>query len=261
MEKKYKLEASAIKRMVPEMGFGFVTDKIAVEGRKVDYMARQEPEREEDSGWIFYGGGETQEYMDDANNISLLEINTIANYDPEIIPFLTYPPGTEIGRNAAGKLEVITKGVEKPEVILLGPIEGGRVILAKTWRFEVSSLMLRRMDHGSLVIWQPGFTIWINVYKAKGKSIQERVDGILKIKSKDAFGLQQEQQGGMLKLRYQLAEESNGEIQDSVCLFGFTADEEVHMAIYYDEKKLLDEVNKIWQSLSSVADELKEGEI
>ncbi len=95
MGKSFKLKPDQIERLVPDIGFAYATNMITVDGEKVDYMVRQQTDREGDSGWIFYGGGETREYMDDSNNTSLLSINAIANYDPEIIEFLTYPPGTE----------------------------------------------------------------------------------------------------------------------------------------------------------------------
>jgi len=104
MKKKFYLHSDQIEPLVPDIGFAFATDVITVDGKRVDYMVRQQPDREGDSGWMFYGGGETQEYVDDPNNTSIFNVNTIANYDPEIIGFLTYPPGTEIERNNEGKV-------------------------------------------------------------------------------------------------------------------------------------------------------------
>ncbi|MCH9693421.1 MAG: DUF2185 domain-containing protein [Gammaproteobacteria bacterium] len=51
-----------------------------------------------DSGWRFFTGEETQEYIDDLNNTGIYEVNTIANYDPDIIPYLDAPPGSKFGR-------------------------------------------------------------------------------------------------------------------------------------------------------------------
>ena len=44
-------------------------------------------------------GGETQTYVDDAANMSYYDVNTIANYDPEIIPFLRAPVGSAFARD------------------------------------------------------------------------------------------------------------------------------------------------------------------
>ena len=250
MEKDFKLAASDIKRMVPDLGWAFATDMITVKGKSVDYMYRQEADSEDDSGWRFYGGGETQEYIDDPNNTSLFEVNTIANYDPEIIPFLTYPTGSEIERNSEGKLEVITKNVERPNIIFLQPVDKGIVQIGKNWSFEVSSRMVRRIEDNSLVIWKPGFTIWLNIFTPKNISKTERLDTILKAKSDMSQDLQQEDSENMSKIRYQLNEDG----QDSINIFGFTATSQIHMSIYYDNDDCLGEIDMIWNTLSNLED-------
>ncbi|BDS07342.1 hypothetical protein NT6N_23820 [Oceaniferula spumae] len=43
-------------------------------------------------------GDESQEYMDDVNNLALYSVNTICNYDKAIIPYLQAAYGTAFGR-------------------------------------------------------------------------------------------------------------------------------------------------------------------
>ena len=249
MKKKFKLSADEIKRMIPSIGAAIATDMIMVNGNKVDYMSRQQPEREDDSGWMFYGGGETQEYIDNPNNMAIYDVNTVANYDPDIIPFLTYPPGTEIERNADGKLELITENVERPSVVFLQPIVGGKVTVAKNWSFEVSTRMLRRVDEGSLVIWKPEFTIWLDVYSSNERSVEERLNGVVERRSEDAFDFQQEDANGIIKVRYYLIEKNDGEKQASAYIFGFVEKHEIHISIYYDSEEHLEEINNIWKTM------------
>lgn len=80
------------------MGGCFATDRITVDGLKVGYMYRELPANEIDSGWRFLSGDESQEYVDNADNTEIYEVNTICNYDPAIIPFLDSPPGSAFGR-------------------------------------------------------------------------------------------------------------------------------------------------------------------
>jgi len=47
---------------------------------------------------VFFSGTEDQEYVDDPNNIMIYDVNTIANYDEAIIPYLHLPIGTELER-------------------------------------------------------------------------------------------------------------------------------------------------------------------
>ena len=97
-EKRYKLPADQIIRLIEPMGGCIATDKITVDGELVDYMEREEPAYEEDSGWRFYSGTEDQEYVDDANNLAIYNVNTIANCDKAIIPYLDLPIGTQLER-------------------------------------------------------------------------------------------------------------------------------------------------------------------
>jgi len=97
-EKIFKLKAEEIKRVIPPMGGCMATDKITVDGLKVDYMYREDSDFEKDSGWRFFSGTEDQEYVDDPKNIMIYDINTIANYDEAIIPYLHLPIGTELER-------------------------------------------------------------------------------------------------------------------------------------------------------------------
>ena len=82
----------------------FATDRILVDGCKVGYMYREEPDGDWDSGWRFTAGDESDEYMDDPNNSGIYALNTVANNDPEIIPFLTAPCGSAFIRDDEGAL-------------------------------------------------------------------------------------------------------------------------------------------------------------
>ena len=63
-------------------------------------MYREQPENSHDSGWRFFSGKEDQAYADNPNNFSFYSLNTIANYDPLIIPYLGAAAGTAFERNA-----------------------------------------------------------------------------------------------------------------------------------------------------------------
>ena len=41
-----------------------------------------------DSGWRFFSGTESQEEIDNPENVEIYDVNTIANYDISIIPYL-----------------------------------------------------------------------------------------------------------------------------------------------------------------------------
>lgn len=95
--KKFSIKGE-LKQLIRSIGGCLATDKITVEGELVDYMYRENPEFEVDSGWRFLSGTETQDYADNPSNWAIYDINTIANYDNAIIPYLDLPIGTELER-------------------------------------------------------------------------------------------------------------------------------------------------------------------
>src|SRR5690606_37940079 len=84
--------------LTPDIGGCIATDKITVEGLKVGFMYREAPDFKADSGWRFFSGTETQDYADNPKHMEVYEVNTIANYDAAIIPYLNLPIGTELER-------------------------------------------------------------------------------------------------------------------------------------------------------------------
>lgn len=98
-KKNFKIPGEDIKELAPGYGACFATDQITVEGHPVGYMYREAPDNDTDSGWRFFSGSEDQDYIDDLSNTEIYDVNTIANYDPDIIPFLDAPVGMEFMRD------------------------------------------------------------------------------------------------------------------------------------------------------------------
>lgn len=97
-EKCFKIPSAQINRLIPPMGGCLATDHIVVDGRKIGYMYRENGTFEGDSGWRFFSGTESQAYTDDSKNIGIYDVNTIANYDSAIIPYLETDAGSAFGR-------------------------------------------------------------------------------------------------------------------------------------------------------------------
>ncbi len=98
MEKKFKLAAEQIRDIATGHGACFATDKITVDGERVRFMYREAPDNDIDSGWRFMAGSESDAYMNDPQNHAIYDVNTIANYDPDIVPFLGAPIGSAFER-------------------------------------------------------------------------------------------------------------------------------------------------------------------
>jgi hypothetical protein len=98
MKKKFALSPDKKLDLVPPMGGALATDRIMVDGMGVGYMYREKPINDMDSGWRFFEGNETPEYMSDNGNSGVYNVNTIANFDPTIIPYVSMPIGTKLER-------------------------------------------------------------------------------------------------------------------------------------------------------------------
>ena len=86
--KKFAIEKEKIRPLVKNLMGSFATDRIMVDGKKIAYMYREVAKQPEDSGWRFFSGDEDQAYIDDLGHTDIYAVNTVANYDPDIIPYL-----------------------------------------------------------------------------------------------------------------------------------------------------------------------------
>lgn len=98
MNKTFKLSPDQLEQLVQDSGGCLASDKITVDGMPVGFMYREEQDFPFDSGWRFLSGTEDKAYMNDPGNSGIYEVNTIANYDRAIIPYLNMPEGTELER-------------------------------------------------------------------------------------------------------------------------------------------------------------------
>ena len=106
----YHVKAEDVKSLLPDWKGAdgcIATNRITVEGRKVGYCYREEPDGGWDSGWRFTAGDESDEYMDDPNNAGIYKLNTICNDDPDIIPLLNTPAPCAFERDENGVFQLI----------------------------------------------------------------------------------------------------------------------------------------------------------
>ena len=106
----YHIKAEEVKELLPgwEGADGCITtNRITVEGRRVGYCYREEPDGGWDSGWRFTAGDESEAYMDDPNNAGIYKLNTICNDDPDIVPLLNTPAPCAFERDENGVFQQI----------------------------------------------------------------------------------------------------------------------------------------------------------
>jgi hypothetical protein len=90
-----------IREIAPGRGACLASDRITVGGERVGFMCREAPRDEVDSGWCFLSGTESQEYLDDPRHLAVYDVNTIVNYDKDVVPLLDAPVGSAFERSGA----------------------------------------------------------------------------------------------------------------------------------------------------------------
>jgi hypothetical protein len=98
--KKLHVDPAQVRPIAVGFGACYATDEIAVKGRRVGFMYREDPDSERDSGWRFTAGDEDQLYMDNPDNVDVYDINLIANIDRSVVKHLAAPVGSAFERDA-----------------------------------------------------------------------------------------------------------------------------------------------------------------
>lgn len=92
-------------------GYVIATRRLVEERLPVLYMYHEEPE-DGDSGWRFFAGDETDEYLENPENIGIYDIQTILAVDDEVLPYLDAPVGFAYERGRRGELFTRVEGEE-----------------------------------------------------------------------------------------------------------------------------------------------------
>ncbi len=91
----------------------FVTNKVLYDNAPINYIYREEPIEKDperdyvDTGWRILSGDESDEYMDNSENISLVSLGAVLSKDDSFIDLLESKIGTSFERNENGIFEKI----------------------------------------------------------------------------------------------------------------------------------------------------------
>lgn len=238
MAKRFKLQAAQIERIAPGLGGCVATDRITVEGARVGYMVREEPGRPGDSGWVFMAGTEDDAYMDEAANFEIYDVNTIANYDRDIVRFLGAAPGSAFARDDDGALAPTEDtawpqdDAPKPWPPPGFPLVEGVHALTATWSITLPEPFARRLDDGALVLWRPGFTLWIVAFNNdRGEPQAARLAAMREVMSEDATDVRESNAGGVARLTYRLREDE----LETLTVLAVADAGQLQVAIYFDD--------------------------
>lgn len=130
------------------------------------------------------------------------------------------------------------------------PVVSGHYQMTREWSIALPGQFNRRIEDEDLVIWRPGFTMWIAVWGNNHKQTKAaRLDEVKRVVSPDAFDLEEAEDSGVLRFAYRLQEEAADERVAAFygCVIGETG--QVDMAIYFDQEADAATARKIMKSI------------
>jgi hypothetical protein len=77
----------------------YVTNRILRDGRPVGYLYREEPDRDDDSGWRIMANDESDEYMSDSDNVAYVSLGAVLSRDDSFKDLLDSPSGSAFERD------------------------------------------------------------------------------------------------------------------------------------------------------------------
>lgn len=99
-------EDSLVEKYFPRC---FVTRRVLYDEQKVTSLYREEPDQPNDSGWRILAGDETEDYMDDTENVFYVSLGAVLNRDDRFVHLLDLPVGSVFEFDEASGKFVIGK--------------------------------------------------------------------------------------------------------------------------------------------------------
>jgi hypothetical protein len=135
------------------------------------------------------------------------------------------------------------------------PLVEGHYRMTDDWSIFLPEPFRRRIEKGSLVLWRPGITTWINVWdNDNGENAEERLSRIRADRSSDAFDEIREIEEGVLRYAYRLGEDAPDERVAALYGFAIGVTGHVQMAVYFDMENSLSFAESLWRSLKERPD-------
>lgn len=63
---------------------------------RIKWCVREESKRPQDNGWVFLSDKDTDDFLSDAANMTVVDFNTVANLEPAIVKILDLPVGSDL---------------------------------------------------------------------------------------------------------------------------------------------------------------------
>ena len=135
------------------------------------------------------------------------------------------------------------------------PVVSGEVQLTEDWSLTLDQPHNRRIEDGSLIIWRPGFTVWIDAWgNDHDETIRERIEWISSEACEDAFAVVSEPRNSCFLHAYRLDEHSDGGVVKAYYAYMVALSGHLQVAIYFDDLSDVELASMIIDSITHTDD-------
>jgi hypothetical protein len=129
------------------------------------------------------------------------------------------------------------------------PVIEGKYQFTKFWNISLPSQFNRRVEDQDIVIWKPGFTIYLAVWNNdKNLSHNDLFDEVIKDISIDAFDINFKNHENVKLFSYRLNENMGDQRVAALYCYAVSADDYVQSVMYFDNENDVEFAVKIWES-------------
>ena len=133
------------------------------------------------------------------------------------------------------------------------PVVDGTYQMTDEWTITLNEPHNRRIEDGSLVLWRPGFTVWVNVWgNDNNKSLMERSSWLKEDISKEAFEIEENKTNSLVRIGYRINENSPESTVYSYNGFVINNNGYVQISMYFDAENDASVAKRIFNSLSEI---------
>ncbi|MBA6373487.1 hypothetical protein H4J56_18905 [Colwellia sp. BRX8-4] len=115
------------------------------------------------------------------------------------------------------------------------PVVDGQYRITNEWLITLNQPHNRRVEDGSLVLWRPGVTVWINIWNNDdNETIEEIIKWISSGSDPKAFDVESIVKEGLTKYSYRLNEKENNKLTLTYNGYIITNDSYVQITVYFN---------------------------
>lgn len=106
------------KQFIKNPGGCIVSNNILQKKGHLKWCVREMPYNSVDNGWRFFSDIDTEDYLDNPNNLSVCDFNTVAEIEPAVIAIYDCVIGTEAVLIIADGVKRFVDGISGKEIVL-----------------------------------------------------------------------------------------------------------------------------------------------